>query len=361
MSLRDRLLKAGSTSGAAVMSQSALLKKKDFVDTKLPILNIAFSGEVDGGMSSGLTILAGESKTFKSALSLYCMKAYFDKYPDAFAVFYDSEFGISEDYIRGFGLDPNRIIHVPVEHIEQLKFDFVKKLNEIQEGEKVFFLVDSIGQLSSKKETDDAIDEKSVADMTRAKSLRSLLRMVTIQLAKKDLPCIMINHVYVEIGAMYPKTIIPGGTAVTYSANNIFVITKAQEKDGTELAGWKFTLNVHKSRTVKEKEKLPFTVLYDGGIQKYSGMFDLALEGGFIVKTKQGWYATVDKETGEVSDKNIRAKDAETDDVLGKIIKTDAFKLWVLNRYKLVGSPVTEEEVEQTIDDEYAALEGDDE
>ena len=361
MSLRDRLLKAGSTSGAAVMSQSAILKKKDFINTNLPVLNIAFSGEVDGGMSSGLTILAGESKTFKSALSLYCMKAYFDKYPDAFAIFYDSEFGISEDYIRGFGLDPDRIIHVPVEHIEQLKFDFVKKLNEIQDGERVFFMVDSIGQLSSKKETDDAVDEKSVADMTRAKSLRSLLRMVTLRLAKKDLPCIMINHVYSELNSLYPRTVIPGGTAVTYSANNIFVITKSQAKDGDELAGWKFTLNVHKSRTVKEKERLPFTVLYDGGIQKYSGMFDIALEAGFITKTKQGWYAVVDPDTGEVSPKNIRAKEAESDEVIGKLIQSPKFKNWVLNRYKLVGSPVSEEEVEQTIENEYAALEGDDE
>lgn len=352
MSLLDRLLKAGSTSGAAIMTESSILKKRDFIDTGLPVLNIAYSGEVDGGMSSGLTFLCGESKTFKSALALYCMKAYFDKFPEAFAVFYDSEYGISEDYIRGFGLDPSRIIHVPVEHVEQLKFDFVKKLKEIKDGEKVFFLVDSIGQISSKKECDDANDEKSVADMTRAKSIRSLLRMITLQLSKKDLPCIMINHVYIEIGAMYPRTIIPGGTSVTYSSNTIFVITKSQEKDGTDLAGWKFTLNIHKSRTVKEKEKLPFTVLYDGGIQKYSGMFDIALESGHIVKTKQGWYAVMDDTTGEISEKNIRAKDAETDAILGEIIKRESFKKWVLNRYKLVGSPaVTEEDIDAAIED----------
>jgi RecA/RadA recombinase len=157
-----------------------------------------------------LTILAGESKTFKTALALYCLKAYLDKYKDSIGVLYDSEGGCNPQYVKSFGIDPNRVVHVPVEHVEQLKFDFVKKLEEIEKGDKVFFLVDSIGQIASKKETDDASDEKSVADMSRAKAIRSLLRLVTVQLNKKLLPCFMINHVYSEIG-MFPKTIIPGG------------------------------------------------------------------------------------------------------------------------------------------------------
>ncbi|MHB8123403.1 MAG: hypothetical protein ACYDG4_14750 [Desulfuromonadaceae bacterium] len=208
--LIQRLLKAGSTSGASLLSESSIFAEKNPVTTQLPILNIAFSGEVDGGLVAGLTIFAGESKTFKSALSLYCMKAYLDKYSDSFAVFYDSEFGITKEYLDTFGIDASRVIHIPVEHVEQLKFDMVKKLDEIKKGDHVFFLVDSIGQISSKKEVEDAVDEKSVADMSRAKAIRSLMRLVTIQLAKKELPCIMINHVYKTM-EMFSKTVIPGG------------------------------------------------------------------------------------------------------------------------------------------------------
>lgn len=334
-SLIDKLLKSGSVSGAAIMADSKFFNAKAMVPTPLPILNIAFSGDIDGGFTPGITIFSGESKTFKSALSLYCLKAYLDKYEDAIGVLYDTEYGITPDYIRSFGIDPNRVLHIPVEHIEQLKFDFNKKLENINKGDHVFFLVDSIGQISSKKEFDDAHDEKSVADMTRAKSLRSLFRLVTIQLVKKDLPCIMVNHVYVEIGAMYPKTIIPGGTAVTYSANSIFVITKSQEKDGTELAGWQFTINIHKSRYVKEKSKLPFKVMYSGGIQKYSGILDLALEGNFVAKPKQGWYCMVDDETGEMDERNFRAKDFDTAEYAGKILLNEKFKKFVNDKYKL--------------------------
>lgn len=229
-----KLLKAGSA-GSTILTDSDMFKEQDLVKVNLPIINIAYSGKVDGGFGSGLTILAGESKTFKTALALYCMKAYLDKYPDGIGILYDSEGGCNPQYIRSFGIDPNRVIHVPVEHVEQLKFDFVKKLDEIEKNDKVFFLVDSIGQIASKKETDDANDEKSVADMTRAKAIRSLLRLVTVQLNKKLIPCFMINHVYSELG-MFPKTIIPGGcvaagTEVVMGDNSLMAVEDIKPGD----------------------------------------------------------------------------------------------------------------------------------
>jgi RecA/RadA recombinase len=333
--LLQKMLDAGSVTGASVMSESVYFTEKDMVSSELPILNIAFSGEVNGGFTPGLTVISGESKTFKSMISLYCLKAYLDKYKDAIGILYDTEYGITLDSLRALGIDPSRILHVPVEHIEQLKFDFVKKLDEIKRGDKVFFLVDSIGQISSKKETDDAADEKSVADMTRAKSLRSLLRLITLQLVKKDLPCFMVNHVYMEIGAMFAKTIIPGGTAVTYSSNTVFVITKSQEKDGTELTGWNFNIGVHKSRFVKEKSRLPIRVMYEEGIKKYSGILDLALESGEVIKPSNGWFQLVDKETGELIGQKTRAKDTETEAFLGVVLKRASFQEWIKNKFKL--------------------------
>ena len=130
--------------------------------------------------------------------------------------------------------------------------------------------------------------------------------------------------------------VISHNTAMTYTANTIFIITKSQEKatDG-ELEGWKFTINIHKSRYVKEKEKLAFKVLYDGGIQKYSGMLEIALDGNFVQKPKVGWYSLVDQETGELGVKNFRAKDFETDELAGELIKTQKFKDYVKTKFKL--------------------------
>jgi RecA/RadA recombinase len=340
--LIQRLLKAGSVD-ASILTDSDMFKPQDLVQTSLPIINIAYSGKVDGGFGSGLTVLAGESKTFKTALALYCMQAYLDKHKDAIGILYDSEGGCNPQYIKSFGIDPSRVIHIPVEHVEQLKFDFVKKLDEINKGDKVFFLVDSIGQIASKKEGTDALDEKSVADMSRAKAIRSLLRLVTVQLNKKLLPCFMINHVYQEIG-MFPKTVIPGGTSLTYSPNTIFVITKSQDKasDG-ELNGWHFTLNIHKSRYVREKAKFPFTVNYEQGIKKYSGLLDMCIELGAVVSPSSGWYSKVDLSTGEVEDKKWRKKDIEdNDDFWNPVLNDSTFKQKVENRYMLA-QPMVED------------------
>ena len=345
--LLQKMLKTGSA-GSTTLDSADMFKETDLVST-LPIINVAYSGKVDGGFGTGLTILAGESKTFKTALALYCMAAYFKRYPEAIAVLYDSEGGCNPQYIKSFGIDPTRVVHVPVEHVEQLKFDFFKKLEGIEKGDKVFFMVDSIGQIASKKETDDAGDEKSVADMTRAKAIRSLLRLVTVQLNKKLLPCFMINHVYLEIG-MFPKTIIPGGTAVTYAANTIFVITKAQDKtsDG-DLQGWHFTLNIHKSRFVREKQKFPFTVNYESGIQFYSGMFDMAIELGILKMVSSGWYSTVEMSTGVISDKKHRRKDIESSkEFWDPIISDPEFQKLVSARYRLQAPSAPTDDIEES-------------
>lgn len=337
MSLLDKMLKAGNIKSASVLSKSSFFNAKEVIPTDLPILNIAFSGSLEGGLLPGLTVVAGASKSFKTMLSLYCMKAYLDKYKDGVAILYDSEFGITPDYLESFNIDINRVIHIPLENVEQLKFDIVQRLNEIDKKDNVFIMIDSIGNLASKKEVEDAENEKSVADMSRAKSLKSLFRIITPHLTTKNIPCLAINHIYQEMG-LYPKAIVSGGTGIYYSANQIFIISKSQEKDGTELAGFKFTINIEKSRYVKEKSKLPFSVFFDSGIYKWSSLFELAQESGHIIKPKVGWYQTVDMETGEISEKSYRAKDLESNDAYFEgLIKDKVFKEYVERKFKLTG------------------------
>lgn len=348
--LLERMKKVGSVKHSEILTESTFFMKKDIVHTDLPILNIAFSGEIDGGLTPGLSLFCGISKSFKTLLGLYCLKAYMNKYPDAICLFYDSEFGVTPDYIKANGIDGTRILHIPVEHVEQLKFDIVKRLEEIKRGDKVFIFVDSLGNLASKKEVDDANDEKSVADMSRAKAIRSMLRIITPHLTMKDLPCIIINHVY-QTMELYSKVVIPGGTAVTYAANQIFVITKAQEKDGTELIGYNFTINIEKSRFVREKSKLAFTVTYENGIQQFSGLMDIALELGFVIKPSNGWYQKVDTDTGEVVDGKHRFKDTQNSEFWADILSNEKFKLAVKTKFQLCNtSMLSDNSVQEELD-----------
>jgi len=345
--LLNRIKSAGSIKTASILSQSHLFNEKDQVSTEVPIINIALSGRIDGGLTSGLTFLAGPSKHFKSLLGLMLIKSYLKKYEDAICLFYDSEFGITPEYIQSNGIDTSRVIHVPIEHIEQLKFDISKRLEQIKRGDKVIIFIDSVGNLASKKEVEDALEGKSAADMTRAKSLKSLFRILTPHLTIKDIPCIVVNHTYME-QTMYPKAIMSGGTGPMYSADTVFIIGKSQEKDGTDIVGWNFTINIEKSRFVKEKSKLPFLVTYEGGINKWSGLLDIALEKGMIKKPSNGWYSRVDLDTGELEDKRWRASDTNSREFWSHFLKNDKFNDMIKSTYQSSNSKlIKDEEIEE--------------
>jgi RecA/RadA recombinase len=260
-------------------------------------------------------------------------KAYQDKYPESIVLFYDSEFGTPQNYFTSFGIDTDRVIHTPVTDVEQLKFDIMNQLSNIERGEKVMIVIDSIGNLASKKEVEDALDQKSVGDMTRAKQIKSLFRMVTPHLTLKDIPMVVVNHTYMEIG-MFPKAIVGGGTGSYYSADNIYILGRQQEKDGTELIGYNFIINVEKSRYVREKAKIPVTVRFDGGISKYSGLLEMALESGHVTKPNVGWYAKVDIKTGEVESKKWRIADTESPEFWDSILSNNSFKEWIRKNYQ---------------------------
>jgi RecA/RadA recombinase len=259
--------------------------------------------------------------------------AYMEKYKDAVVLFYDSEFGTPQSYFDTFNIDTNRVLHTPITDVEQLKHDIMVQLQQIDKGDKVIIILDSIGNLASKKEVEDSLEGKSVADMSRAKQMKSLFRMVTPHLTIKDIPMIVVNHTYKEIG-LYPKDIVGGGTGSYYSADTIWILGRQQEKTGTEITGYNFIINVEKSRFVREKSKIPVAVSFDGGIQKYSGLLDIALEGNFVSKPSNGWYAKVDQETGEIGDKK-RFDDTQTAEFWDDILASEKFKEYVRKRYEI--------------------------
>jgi hypothetical protein len=227
----------------------------------------------------------------------------------------------------------DRVLHTPLTDIEQLKFDIMQQLQDVNRGDKLIIVLDSIGNLASKKEVEDALEGKSVADMSRAKQVKSLFRMVTPHLNIKDIPMVVVNHTYMEIG-MFPKAIVGGGTGSYYSADNIYILGRQQDKEGTEIVGYHFIINVEKSRYVKEKSKIPISVSFDGGISKYSGLLDLALESGHVVKPTNGWYAKVDQKTGEIGEKK-RIADTSTPEFMEPILNDVKFKDFVKQKYEI--------------------------
>ena len=334
MSILDKIKKNTTIKDSAILAQSKFFAKKDMIPTSVPIINVALSGRLDGGLVPGLTMWAGPSKHFKTAFSLLMAKSYLDKYEDSALLFYDSEFGTPQSYFDTFGIDTKRVLHTPVTDVEQLKFDIMQQLSTVERGDHLIIVIDSIGNLASKKEVEDALDQKAVADMSRAKQMKSLFRMVTPHLSMKDIPLVVVNHTYKEIG-LYPKDIVGGGTGSYYSADNIFILGRQQEKDGTELTGYNFIINVEKSRYVKEKSKIPVSVSFDGGLSKWSGLLDIALESKHLVKPSNGWYSKCDPVTGEVEEKKYRIKDTDTKEFWLPLLTDKTFYDYVKNKYSM--------------------------
>jgi len=334
MSVMDKLKKNSKIKDTEVLAHSTFFNDKDQTTTEVPMINVALSGSMDGGLSSGLTVLAGPSKHFKTSFALLMAAAYLKANDDAVMLFYDSEFGSPQSYFESFGIPLERVLHTPITDVEALKFDLVNQLEAIERGEKVVVVIDSVGNLASKKELEDALNEKSVADMSRAKALKGLFRMVTPYLAMKNIPLLAINHTYKEIG-LFPKDVVSGGTGIYYSADNIWIIGRQQEKTGTEITGYNFVINVEKSRYVKEKSKIPIAVSWEGGIERWSGLLDVALAGNYVAKPSNGWYCRVNRDTGELMDPKVRAKDTTTKEFWDPIFKETDFKEFVKNSYTI--------------------------
>ena len=345
MSLKDRLIKNSTIDLTDTLIASKIFTKKDMIQTTVPMINVALSGSVDGGMTPGLTMLAGPSKHFKTGFALLLAASFLKKYEDGVVLFYDSEFGTPQSYFDTFKIPLDAVVHTPITDIEELKFDIMQQMKELKRDDHVMIVIDSIGNLASKKEVDDALDGKSVADMTRAKQLKSLFRMITPHLTLKDIPMAVINHTYKEIG-LYPKDIVGGGTGSYYGSDNIWILGRQQDKDNGEIAGYHFVINVEKSRYVKEKSKIPITISFEGGINRWSGLLDVAVDGGYITKPKVGWYKIT--HLGENAKMYRAAEIVNNKDVWQDIFMNTDFSTYIESKYKMAIGAILDED--ETVD-----------
>lgn len=293
------------------------------------LFNIIFSGKVRGtgaGLAPGLHMLAGPSKSAKSVIGWNLVKDYLDVYEESGCIYYDSEFG-SKTIIDNLNIDKDRVIVVPALDVETVKKDMVQKLKGLNKNEKVIFFFDSLGMVPSAKEVEDAEGDKTVTDMSRAKAIKSLLRMVTPRFSYNNVPAVFVNHTGMSIGGMFPQEGQTGGQATTLAPNTVVFFGKAKINDEGDdnsieygFVGSVFKLKMNKSRTIKEN--MVFDMPWRFGSNrpnKYTGLYELAMKTDDIFIHSKGWRSVriVDMETGEITaDEDcpkFREKDIRTD------------------------------------------------
>jgi RecA/RadA recombinase len=285
--------------------------KKELIGTGVYILNAMFSTSIFGGIQSNrITAIAGASGTGKSFLCYnICREA---QKKDWNIIYIDTEFSIEFDQLPNFGIDvsPDRFKLVRTNVVEDLKLflaSFLKGLKDKKDDgyelPKFLIVLDSAGQMASRKEVNDAIEGKEKADMTRAKTMGSLFRIINSDLGYLNIPMIVTNHTYQTMD-MFPQEIMKGGNSLVYTASTIVYMSKAQLKTGEEdemdmQSGLIISAKSKKNRLAKPK-KVKFELSFTSGCNPYKGLEAFCIPEFFDKIGIAVGKMEVDKSTGEM-------------------------------------------------------------
>ena len=260
-----------------------------FVDTGSYVFNALLSGSIYGGLPANkITAIAGDPATGKTFFTLGMIKHFLEMDENAGVIIFESESAITTDMLKERGIDMKRVIHIPVSSVEEFRHQAVKILEKYGEETEprppLMLCLDSLGMLSTEKELNDMSDGKNVRDMTKAQVLKGTFRVLTLMLAKVNVPFVVTNHVYDQIGSMFPQKVMGGGQAIHYAASSIVFLSKRKEKEGTEVIGNVIHCKMHKSRLSRENKKVDVLLTYEGGLHKYYGLLEFAEAAGIFKK-----------------------------------------------------------------------------
>ena len=288
--LKDIIKEVGNEYASIVSDGVEAGDVDSFIDTGSYIFNALLSGSIYGGLASNkITAIAGESATGKTFFLMGIVKNFLDKNPNAGVIYFESESAITKQMIVDRGIDPDRMVIMPVTTVQEFRTDSLKVLDGYllqpeSKRQPLFLCLDSLGMLSTTKEVEDTADGKETRDMTRAQVLKAAFRVLTLKLGRAKVPMVVTNHTYDVVGSMFPQKEMGGGSGLKYAASSIIYLSKKKEKDGTEVIGNIIHCKNHKSRLTKENKMVDVRLTYDKGLDKYYGLLELAEKYGIFKK-----------------------------------------------------------------------------
>ena len=233
--LKDIIKETGNEYASLVSEGVEAGDVDEFIDTGSYIFNGLLSGSIYGGLPANkITALAGESATGKTFFLMGMVKNFLDANPSSGVVYFESESAITKQMVIDRGIDPDRMVILPVTTVQEFRTQALKVLDrylqqDVDIRKPMFMCLDSLGMLSTTKEVEDTTDGKETRDMTRAQVLKAAFRVLTLNLGKAKVPMVVTNHTYDSMGLFSTKE-MGGGSGLKYAASSIIYLSKKKEK-----------------------------------------------------------------------------------------------------------------------------------
>lgn len=280
------------------------------VDTGSYALNALLSGSIwDGFSPNKVTLVAGSPATGKTWFAMcYAnsfLKANLDEYDMIF--YFESEKAVTQKMFENFGIDGKRVQIFEVDTVEdfrnqsirivekytELKNAIIAKNAKLKKGKKpervpkLAFVLDSLGQLTTNWEIENALSGNDKADMgKRAALIRSTFRPLTLKLGRAGITMIVTNHTYASMD-MFSGKKMGGGDGAVYAGSTIIFLSKQGFKEGGEKAGNIIHITLQKGRFTVEGKQIETKLYFGRGLDRYWGLLPIAVKHG-IVKHKPG-------------------------------------------------------------------------
>ena len=286
--LKDIIKTTGNEYAALVSDGVEAGDVDSFIDTGSYIFNALLSGSIHGGLPSNkITALAGESATGKTFFLMGIVKNFLDKNPDAGVLYFESESAITQQMVVDRGIDPQRMVMIPVTTVQEFRTQAIKVLDSYlakneADRKPMMMCLDSLGMLSTTKEVEDTSDGKETRDMTRAQVLKAAFRVLTLKLGRAKVPMVVTNHTYDSMGSMFPTKEMGGGSGLKYAASSIIFLSKKKDKVDNRVVGNIVHCKNHKSRLTIENKMVDVRLSYDKGLDRYYGLLELAISYGIF-------------------------------------------------------------------------------
>ena len=300
---------------ATVLEDNTLSNVTDWIDTGCLVLNTILSGSLYGGVPKGrITIFAGESGCGKTFI-LNKILANAQK-KGMIPIIFDTEVAVDKTSAEGVGLDSKNVKYVPVDTVESCRNQIMTFLDGVEEEPelhgKFIISIDSLGNLASEKEINDAGSGKGAMDMgLRAKQLKSMMRMITYKAAVTGTTIIASNHTYADPGALHPTLVKQqaGGSGPIYMASILVQMAAKKEKtdssnesdvaltESRNYSGVTLRMLTVKNRFVPAFLQCEAYLNFKTGLDKYSGLRDIAVAHN-IIQQNGATFAMGDKKLG---------------------------------------------------------------